>query len=566
MNTGQPMYEWKDLPWRKIEQQVFKLQKRIYQASRRGDTQTVHKLQRLLMKSWSAKCLAVRRITQDNRGKRTAGIDGKKRLTPAQRMKLIEQLDLSNKPQPLRRIWIPKPGKTEKRGLGIPTIKDRIQQTLAKFAMEPEWEARFETNSYGFRPGRSCHDAIAAIYLTINKLPRYVLDADISKCFDQISHQKLLAKLQTFPTLRRTIRAWLKSGIMDGKELFPTTAGVPQGGPLSPLLANVALHGLETAITTAFPKTITQSGRRINWQPKVIVYADDFVILHRNPEIIQKAQVIATQWLKEIGLKLNDDKTRITHTLNPYQGNVGFDFLGFQIRQYRVGKSYSGKDARGNLLGFKTIIQPSKKSIRRHSSTIGKIIRKQHAASQAALIANLNPIIKGWTQYYAPVASKNVFGRLSHITHQQLTRWAKRRHPNQARKKFIPKYWRLETGYWFFATKQGHRLYRHHWTPIIRHVKIQGNRSPFDGDWVYWTTRKKRHPELPKRTALLLYQQKGKCAACGLHFKQDDLLETDHILPTSQGGRDCYENWQLLHQHCHDKKTEFDNFSTKLRC
>jgi RNA-directed DNA polymerase len=450
--------------------------------------------------------------------------------------------------------------------VGVPTIKDRAQQTLVKFALEPEWEARFEPNSYGFRPGRSCHDAIAAIYLTINKLPRYVLDADISECFDQISHQKLLAKLQTFPTLRKTIRAWLKAGIIEEEEFFPTTAGVPQGGPLSPLLANVALHGLETTITTAFPKTITQSGKRISWQPKVVRYADDFVIIHRNLEVIQKAQQITTQWLQEIGLRLNDNKTHITHTLTMYQGNIGFDFLGFQIRQYKVGKSHSGKDARGNLLGFKTIIQPSKKSVRRHSATIGKIIRKHHTASQAALIAKLNPIIKGWTQYYAPVASKNVFGRLSHITYQQLIRWAKRRHRNQARKKFIPKYWRLETGYWFFATKQGHRLYRHHWTPIIRHVKIQGNRSPFDGDWAYWATRKRRYPELPKRTALLLNQQKGKCAECGLYFKQEDLPEVDHIIPTSLGGSDCYENWQLLHQHCHDKKTEFDNISAKLRC
>jgi RNA-directed DNA polymerase len=335
---------------------------------------------------------------------------------------------------------------------------------------------------------------------------------------------------------------------------------------VSPLLANVALHGLETAIISAFPKKKTLSNRRINWQPKVVVYADDFVILHRNLEAIQKAQIIATQWLEAIGLSLNDNKTRITHTLTPYQGKVGFDFLGFQIRQFKIGKCHSGKDPQGNLLGFKTIIQPSKKSIRKHSSIIGTIIRKHHTAPQAALIAKLNPIIKGWSQYYAPVASKRVFGKLSHITHQQLTRWAKRRHPNQARKKIIPKYWRLETGYWFFATKQGHHLYRHHWTPIIRHVKIQGNRSPYDGDWVYWVTRKRRHPELPKRTAFLLHQQKGKCAECELYFKQEDLLETDHILPTSQGGKDCYENWQLLHKHCHDKKTEFDELNVKLRC
>jgi RNA-directed DNA polymerase len=321
----------------------------------------------------------------------------------------------------------------------------------------------------------------------------------------------------------------------------------------------VALHGLETTMTTAFSKTITQAGRRISWQPKVIRYADDLVILHRNLEAIQKAREITTQWLKEIGLTLNDNKTYITHTLTPHQGNVGFDFFGFQIRQYKVGKNGSGKDAQGNLLGFKTIIQPSKEAIRRHSSEIGEIIRKHRTASQAALVAHLNSLIKGWTRYYASVASKNIFGRLSLITYQQLLRWAKRRHPNQPRKKIIPKYWRLETGYWLFATKQGHRLYRHHWTPIRRHVKIQRNRSPFDGDWVYWVKRNRRYPDLPKKTAILLHQQKGKCAECGLHFKHEDSLEIDHILPTSQGGMDRYDNWQLLHNHCHDKKTLSDN-------
>jgi RNA-directed DNA polymerase len=228
MNTAEkPMYGWNELPWNKIERRTFKLQKRIYQASQRGDVKTVHKLQKLLLKSWSAKCLSVRRVTQDNQGKKTAGVDGVKILTPHARLFLVTILKLGAKPKPARRVWIPKPGKAERRGLGIPTIYDRTAQTLMKLALEPEWEAKFEANSYGFRPGRSCHDAIQAIFGEIRLKPKYVLDADISKCFDCINHQALLKKLSTTPTINRQIKAWLKAGVMDNGQLFPTEEGTP---------------------------------------------------------------------------------------------------------------------------------------------------------------------------------------------------------------------------------------------------------------------------------------------------------------------------------------------------
>src|SRR5262245_48399034 len=256
MNTAtQPIYEWNTIPWPKAERAVFKLQKRIYQASSRGERKAVHQLQRLLMRSWWACLLAVRRVTQDNQGKHTAGVDGVKRLTPPQRLGLASQLHatpLIPKSPPIRRVWIPKPGTTEQRPLGIPVMEQRARQALVKLALEPEWEAKFEPNSYGFRPGRSAHDAIEAIFCGIHTKAKHVLDADIAKCFDQINHTALLAKLQTFPKLRRVIKAWLKAGIMDGRELFPSPAGVPQGGVISPLLANVALHGLETAVAERF--------------------------------------------------------------------------------------------------------------------------------------------------------------------------------------------------------------------------------------------------------------------------------------------------------------------------
>jgi RNA-directed DNA polymerase len=186
------------------------------------------------MKSWYAKLLATRRVTQDNRGKKAAGVDGVRSLTPPQRLRLAHQLALHLKAKPVRRVWIPKPGTEEPRPLGIPVMYDRAAQALAKVALEPEWEATFEPNSYGFRPGRSGHDAIAAIYASINQQDTCVLDADIAKCFDRIDHQALLAKLNTFPALRRTIRAWLKAGVMEGAQLFPTEAGTPQGGVCSP--------------------------------------------------------------------------------------------------------------------------------------------------------------------------------------------------------------------------------------------------------------------------------------------------------------------------------------------
>jgi RNA-directed DNA polymerase len=241
--------EWKNINWKQIERKVFKLQKRIYKASERGDVKAVKRLQKTLSRSWSAKMLAVRKVSQDNQGKKTAGIDGIKSLKPKERLELVKTLKLTGKSKPTRRVWIPKPGKKEKRPLGIPTMYDRALQSLVKMMLEPEWEAKFlETNSYGFRPGRSCHDAIHQIFLELIKTSKYILDTDISKCFDNINHQILLKKLNTYPSLRRQIKAWLKSGVMDNGLFEETESGTPQGGVISPLLANIALYGMEKHI------------------------------------------------------------------------------------------------------------------------------------------------------------------------------------------------------------------------------------------------------------------------------------------------------------------------------
>jgi RNA-directed DNA polymerase len=550
MNPDQaPRYEWQDLPWKKIERTVFKLQKRIYRASQQGDTDTIHNLQRLLVNSWSAKCLAVRRVTQDNRGKKTAGIDGVKALTPNQRLQLAQTLKLSATARPVRRVWIPKPGKNEQRPLGIPTMRNRAEQALAKLALEPEWEARFEPNSYGFRPGRCTHDAIEAIFNMICRQPKYVLDADIAACFDNISHAAILSKLQTFPTMRRAIRAWLKAGIMEGDTLFPSHKGSPQGGVCSPLMANVALHGMETAVLEAHPKA------------KVIRYADDLVVLHPELTEIKAAKETVAHWLVGVGLELKPSKTHITHTLQQHEGKVGFDFLGFHIRQYRVGKTHSGKMGgfgKPKLLGYKTLIKPSKEAQRKHNQTLKQTINTYRSASQDQLISKLNPIIRGWANYYASVAAKDTFNKLAHLTFLKLVGWAKWRHPTKTWGWLVRKYWHPEQGKWSFTSPNGASLYRHWQTPIKHHIKVRGRKSPYDGDWVYWANRLGRQPGLPIRVAKLLKQQVGRCAYCELYFGVEDKLEVDHIIPKSQGGKDGYNNWQLLHAHCHHQKSTQD--------
>ena len=559
MNTvQQPMYEWKTLPWKDIERRVFKLQKRIYRASLRGDEKVVHRLQKLLLKSWTAKCLATRRVTQDNQGKNTAGVDGVKALTPKERVDLTNRLNLKLKAQPMRRIWIPKPDSQEKRGLGIPVMQDRALQALVKFALEPEWEAKFEANSYGFRPGRSCHDALTAIRNSIMFKPRYVLDADIAKCFDRINHESLLAKLNTFPTVRRLISSWLKAGIMEGETLFPSTQGTPQGGVCSPLLANVALHGLETIVQN----TIRQEHGNPKYMelPSVVRYADDFAVLHSELNVIQRCKQIISEWLVDLGLELKESKTRITHTLNQHNDQVGFDFLGCTIRQYKIGKTHSGR--RGNRyhstpLGFKTLITPSKAAFQRHLLQLKQVVHYQRSTSQEALIEKLNPIIRGWANYYAPTNASRTFSTADYLVFQKLWSWAKFRHPNKSYFWIAEKYWTFHPRWQFTSTNAG-KLAHHSDTAILHYTKVQQTKSPFDGDWVYWATRMGRHPELPKAKAVLLKSQHGKCVYCGLFFKSEDRLELDHILPEWLGGKNEYKNWQLLHKHCHDSKTAND--------
>ncbi|MDP9383564.1 MAG: reverse transcriptase domain-containing protein, partial [Chloroflexota bacterium] len=296
---------------------------------------------------------------------------------------------------------------------------------------------------------------------------------------------------------------------------------------ISPLLANIALHGLETTIVAAYS---------VGKKPTVVRYADDFVVMHEDVGVIGEIQERTNEWLSCLGLELKPSKTQIVHTLQAHEGRPGFDFLGFEVCQHRVGKNRSGKNAQGRLLGFKTIIRPSKEGQRRHLEAIEAVVKANRDAPQDALVSRLNPVVSGWANYYSSVASKATFARMDAGTYLKLLRWANRRHPKKNKAWVAHKYWRLETSGWTFGTKQGIKLYRHSRTPIRRHAKVRGTKSPYDGDWVYWATRTGKHPELPRRVATLLSWQKGRCARCGLYFKTEDLPEVDHIIPSENGG------------------------------
>ncbi len=544
-----PTIKWRDIDWRRVEKNVFKLQKLIYRASSRGEMRKMRKYQRLLTSSYYTRLLAVRLVTQDNQGKKTAGMDGIKNLSPMQRFNLVDLLKSRYlKASPTRRVWIPKPGKDEKRPLGIPTMYDRALQALVKLGMEPEWEARFEPNSYGFRPGRSTHDAIEAIYLSIHMKPKYVLDADISKCFDRINHDALLRKIGKTP-YRRLIKQWLKSGVFDNNQFLDTVKGTPQGGVISPLLANIALHGMEDCLSKLAE---TLPGRKlVNKQALTLVrYADDFVILHKDLNVVLQAKAVIEEWLSHIGLELKPSKTRIAHTLEEYEGNKpGFDFLGFTVRQWKV---------KSTDQGFKTLIKPSAKSIKTHYRKLAEVCDSHKSAPTEALIAKLNPIIRGWANYFSSIVSSEIFKKLDDLLWKRLWRWVSRRHPNKShtwvKRKYFPT---IGTRNWIL-NKGEYILNQHSDVPIVRHVKVKGTVSPYDNNWTYWSGRIGKHPGTRKEVATLLKRQKNKCAFCGLTFRPMDLIDVDHIVPKFKGGDNTYKNKQVLHRHCHDSKTAND--------
>ena len=356
---------------------------------------------------------------------------------------------------------------------------DRCKQGLVKLALEPEWEVRFELHSYGFRPGRSAHDALAAIVVAIERQPMFVFDADIAEAFEHVNQAVVLDKLQTYPALRQVINAWLTAGVMDGNTYFSSEMGIAQGGVLSPLLMNVALHGMEAVVAEG-------SARE---QPLLVRYADNFVILHTDLKELQQATRRVKHWLARMGLHLHADKTRFTHTLTPYQGQVGFDFLGFGIRQEpgenisrgQSGQAYSpgSKTIITPLMRqlapqessprVKTIIAPSQEASKRHLATIDQRLQQLQTASQARVIEELNPLIVGWVAYYNGVVPAATMSRYDDLLEQRLMKWASKRHPGKARDWLLNRYWqRAGKRGRVFATHDGVQLRTYQQKSILK--------------------------------------------------------------------------------------------------
>jgi RNA-directed DNA polymerase len=458
--SSDPSSDWEAIDWKNVGREVKRLQDRIAKAVREDNWRKVKALQWLLTRSFHAKLLVVKRVAS-NKGKRTPGVDGKRWNTPRQKWEAAQDLQRRGyKPQPLWRIYIPKKN-GKKRALSIPVMKDRAMQALYKLALDPIAETMADPNSYGFRVYRSCADAIQQCFISLAKSysATWILEGDIKACFDGISHEWLLANV---PMDQGVLRKWLKAGYVEGRKLYPTEAGTPQGGIISPVLANLALDGMEAAIRKAVPLRIGRTN--IRTKINVIRYADDFIITAHSKELlVEKVLPALRSFLKERGLELSEEKTRITRI------DDGFDFLSQNIRKY------SGK----------LLIRPVRESVRSLLRSLKETMRRYLGDRAEAMIRRLNSQIRGWANYHRHVSSADTFSYIDRWLYRALRRWTIRRHPNKDRQWLKRKYWSGPKG-WFSVmgkTKQGRRLYQLVRTTsigIVRHIKIQAEANPFD--------------------------------------------------------------------------------------
>ena len=537
--------KWQDIDWCQTTKAVKDLRQQIYRASEQGNHKKLRSLQRLMLKSRANAELSVRQVTQINEGRKTPGVDGRVALKPDERTQLLEEItqDQAWKARPAKRVYIPK-ANGKQRPLGIPTIADRVRQAMVKNALEPEWEARFEPLSYGFRPGRSCHDAIGRIFRIArhNSKKTWIVDADIKGAFDNIDHQALLDKLKGFPA-RELIKQWLKAGVMDKGVFADTDKGTPQGGVISPLLANIALTGMEQAIGVEYIENRHHTTIRGN--RALVRYADDFVIFTDSKEDAKAALQEIAHWLKGRGLEISEEKTQIRHIAD------GFDFLGFNIRQYPEG----GADK------VKTLIKPSKDGVKRFKDRL-RVEWQNFIGMPAHVIwTRLNPVLRGWGNYYSHVVSQDTFEQLDYFIYRRTWRWLKRTHPKKSRRWLIDHYYgsfgQWRTNHWVFGdTKTGFHLMQLQWIPIERHVLVRHGHSPDNPNQrKYWSKREKRKlKRLPTpRHKKLAQTQQGLCPLCQDWLYTGEQLQIHHKIPKSKGGTDELTNLALIHTTCHQQ-------------
>jgi RNA-directed DNA polymerase len=521
---GEPL-DWRAVDWRQVQDDVRRLRQRIFAASQAGDLNRVRNLQKLMLRSRANALLSVRRVTEVNAGRATAGIDGQTVLFDQGKAELAEWMQHRSgswKALPVKRVFIPKRG--GKRGLGIPVIVDRCLQAATVNALEPEWEARFEPKSYGFRPGRSCQDAIAATFWTVaspRAKRRWVLDADLTAAFDRADHDHILDQLGTFPA-REAVADWLRAGVIDQGRFAPTEWGTPQGGVISPLIFNIALHGMEQAAGAAYRwNPYRESMDSVSGTPVLVRYADDLVALCDSRDQAETVKARLTPWLASRGLAFNEDKTRVVHL------DDGFDFLGFNVRRYR-----------GKLL-----IKPSTGAVRRVRRRLSAEMLALRGANAAAVLHAINPIVRGWSAYYRGVVSTETFNSLDHHLWKLTYKWACFRHHNKPKRWIINRYFGqfhpARNDRWVFGDRDsGGYLLQFSWTKIIRHDLVRGRSSPDDPALTeYWARRRRRSgpdSRIDRASQRLLQQQHGRCAICG-----GFLLHADHQ-PTSP---DKWEQW-----------------------
>jgi RNA-directed DNA polymerase len=499
---------WDNINWGDSHNKVRRFQRRIFKASQLGDKKKVWHLQQSLIRSPYAKLVATQRVTTLNKVNNPQGVDDILPTTSRMKMNLAKNLRLNGKASLVKRVSIPKSGKTEKRPLGIPTIQDHAKQYLARLALEPEWEAKFEPNSYGFRTGRSCHDAIEAIFNNLNqKVDKLVYEADIRKCFDRINHKALLDKLESFPLMERQIEAWLQAGRMEEYANIPKCN--PIGTIISPLLANIALHGLEKHLlnfisSRDFPKPhrlAARGSRAKRITLGLIRYADDFVLIHRNPEIMKKVIQETKNWLATLGLEISEKKSKLRWA------SQAFKFLGFQI--ILVTKQNK----------FRVKITPSKESVNRITLKIRKIIQTNKSSSSYRLIYLLRPVIIGWANYYSYCEWKKTFKKIDNIVYNQLRAWVLRRAPRKGRYSTMMKYFiagkkykfqgKIFNANWIFSGSKALRdgksviifLPKITWISSTSYGKVSGTSSVYDGNHVYWAERNPRYTSLSTRVS-----------------------------------------------------------------